>query len=113
MTKSKFCIGLFPMLAVWATLGAGCARQDIRTLEIKVPQMGSPECARIVEDAFKKVDGIEQVEIDVDQRRIFVRYDGLKMGIVNIEYHLTAAGFDANDKPGRPDARAKLPPECR
>lgn len=113
MTTAKFCIGLFSILAVFAAGGPGCARQDIRTLVVEVPQMGSPECARLVEDVFRKVDGIEQVDIDLDQRRVAVRYDGLKMGIVNIEYHLTAAGFDANDKPGRPEARAKLPAECR
>ncbi len=99
--------------AVFSVLAPGCYRQDIRTLAVNVPQMGSPECARIVQDVFNRVDGIKQVEIDVANRRISVTYDGQKMGIVNIEYHLTNAGFDANDKPGRPEARAKLPAECR
>lgn len=107
------CIGLFGAAAVLIALAAGCYRQDIRTLEVSVPQMGSPECARIVQDVFSRVDGIKEVKIDLDNRRVTVTYEGLKMGIVNIEYHLTNAGFDANDKPGRPEARAKLPAECR
>jgi len=107
------CIGLFSVLAFFLACTPGCYRRDVRTLEVRVPQMGSPECVRIVQEAFSRVDGIQQVEVDVANRRIFVTYDGLKTAIVNIEYYLTNAGFDANDKPARPEARAKLPPECR
>ncbi|HOW98019.1 MAG TPA: heavy-metal-associated domain-containing protein [Kiritimatiellia bacterium] len=113
MKTRHFCIGLFLAVTAFLAAASGCYRRDIRTLEVKVPQMGSPECARIVETVFNKMDGIEQVDIDLANRRILVKYDGLKMGIVNIEYLLTNAGFDANDKPARPEARAKLPPECR
>ena len=113
MSLRARCIEGFSVTAVLLALAAGCYRQDIRTLEVPLPQMGSPECARIVQNVFNRIDGIEQVEIDLANRRIFVTYDGLKMGVVNIEYQLTGAGFDANDKPARPEARAKLPPACR
>ena len=82
-------------------------------MEVRVPQMGSPECARIVQEVFNRVDGIEKVDIDIANHRIFVTFDGHKTAILNMEYHLTSAGFDANDKPARPEARAKLPAECR
>jgi copper chaperone CopZ len=113
MSSFTRCIVLFSSVAVFSALAPGCYRQDLRTLEVSVPQMGAPECARIVQDVFSRVDGIKEVKIDIANHRVTVTYEGLKMGIVNIEYQLTNAGFDANDKPGRPEARAKLPPECR
>lgn len=103
-----------PLLAgILLAAASSCFRQDVRNLEISVPAMGSPECARRVQEVFTRIDGIRAVQLDLPNRRIVVTYDGRKLGIKNIEYLLTAAGFEANGNPPDPQARAMLPPECR
>jgi len=92
---------------------SACFRQDIRTLDVQVPQLRSEACAGFVRDAFHRVDGVEAVELMVSEHIVRVRYDARKMGIKNIEYLLTAAGFEANGQAPDPDARAKLPEGCR
>lgn len=110
MTQLRCKVFSFVVSLVFA---AGCYRQDVRTIEIAVPQMKSDECAQLVRQALAGVDGIEAVVPDVPNRRVLVTYNALKLAKVNIEYHLTDAGFDANDKPAKAEMRAKLPSDCR
>ncbi len=98
------------LLLAWAT---GCFRQDIRTLEVKVPQMKSPECSKVIQDALSRIEGIRSAQPDVAQRVIVVTYDSKKLAIRNIEFLIAGVGFDANEEPGKPDAKVKLPEGCR
>ncbi|MBN1268490.1 MAG: heavy-metal-associated domain-containing protein [Kiritimatiellae bacterium] len=96
-----------------SAFAAGCYRQDIRTLIVDVPQMRSTECVKIVQNALSSVDGILTVQPDVSSHTLAVTYDSRKLGIKNIEYVITAAGFDANQSPGKPEVRDQLPESCR
>jgi hypothetical protein len=55
----------------------------------------------------------DRVLTDLAQRRVTVTYDSLNMSLKNIEACIADSGFTANTIPARPDAAAKLPPECR
>ncbi len=106
---------------IHATLGlallvaAGCFRQDIITTEISIPQMGSSACQNAVMRALGRLDheAIVKAEFDIDQRIARVTYDSRRVGLKNIEFVITAAGFDANDEQADEESRRQLPEACR
>lgn len=110
MERKIFALAAGTLAMLWA---AGCFRPDIRTIAINVPQMDGPDCVKIVQDALGSVEGIISAQPDTATRTIAVTYDARKLGIRNVEFVIAGAGFDANDIPGRPEARQKLPPPCR
>jgi P-type Cu+ transporter len=99
--------------AVAAFLTCGCFRQDIRTLVVKVPQMKSADCCKIIQGGLSRVEGINSAEPDFEKRTITVTYNSTKLSIKNIEFLIAGAGFDANDEVGKSEAKAALPPGCR
>jgi copper chaperone CopZ len=102
------------MMAIAAVaLTVGCYRQDVRAVVVKVPQMKSADCEKLVQESLRSTEGIKAVVIREDHRSVEVTYEALKLGIKNIEHSIAAAGFDANDTPGLVEARAKLPEGCR
>ncbi len=107
---AKYALLLFLPLLV-----AGCFRQDILTVDISVPQMGSPECRRLVMQALGNLeqDAIIRADFNLETRTATITYNSMRLALKNIEYALTHAGFDANDEIASDEARAQLPEECR
>jgi copper chaperone CopZ len=102
------------MMVLMVALGVVACRQvDIRTKTIKVAQMKSESCEKIVVAALAKTDGILAEQITVAQGQVTVTYDSMKVGLKNLEFTIAAAGFDAGETPADAKARAALPPECR
>ena len=87
-------------------------RDDLRVITFDVPALASPECQSVLLQALKGVKGIE-VTPDVEARKLQVSYQSRVLEAKNIEYSITAAGFDVNDSPGDPAAKQKLPAPCR
>ncbi len=108
----KNLISLTLLLGILFT-GTGCYRQDIRTVVFNVPQMGSPECIKIIQDGLSAVEGIQSAQPDLTMRTIAVTYNSTKLSIKNIEYVMTGVGFDVNESKARPGTREKLPAACR
>ncbi|MCS6771143.1 MAG: heavy-metal-associated domain-containing protein [Kiritimatiellae bacterium] len=112
-TLRKTCL-FAPAIGLAAILFAiGCFRQDQRTITIRVPQMRSPACYALIQEALKKIEGIKSTRPDYEKRTVDVTYDALKLAIKNIEFVIAATGFQANDIEPPPDARARLPEDCR
>lgn len=112
MRQSLFllCVGiLMPVLV------AGCFRQDVLTVDISIPQMGAPECRRLVLQALGGLeqDAIIRADLNIQTRVATITYDSRRLALKNIEHAITAAGFDANEEEAPPDAREALPAECR
>lgn len=110
MHKLRHLIALTCLTALAST---GCFRLDHRTITVKVPQMKSPECYAILQETLKSVEGIESTRPDYEARTLDVSYNALRMGIKNIEFVISNAGFTANDTEAPPEARQKLPEGCR
>jgi copper chaperone CopZ len=95
-------------------LSTGCFRKEVVTLVVKVPQMKSQECSRIILNALQgPIDGIITATPDLNNRTIAVTYDSTKLATKNIEFVIAGVGFDANDIPAKPEARKALPAGCR
>lgn len=105
-------VWLFPVLTC-LLLCSACFRQDKRTITVSVPQLASTDCLSIIQTSAKQVEGIEQVTGNLEAKTVDVTYNAMKLGIRNIEFIIAKAGFDANDTPATPQARAALPEGCR
>lgn len=109
--RSRILFAAFAL--IFALYGTGCFRPDIRTVEFTVPQAGSSECVAIIQGALGSVEGLVLAEPNLQTRTIAVTYDSRKLAIKNIEFVITAAGFDCNDSKAKPEARKKLPTKCQ
>jgi copper chaperone CopZ len=95
-----------------AAVAGGCRQQDFRTAEVRVPNVINGACEKRVRDALAPLKGIEMNLVGVTNGVLYVRYDSMQLGLKNIEHAVKDAGFDANEFPADPAARAKLPKEC-
>ncbi len=95
---------------------AGCFRAVIRTCEIHVPQMRTPEATQFVARVLSaKFDTnlLIRVETDLERRIVRVTYNSERVAKRNFERALVVEGFDANDLRAASEARAKLPAELQ
>ncbi|HMO51400.1 MAG TPA: heavy-metal-associated domain-containing protein [Kiritimatiellia bacterium] len=91
----------------------GCFRNDQRVVTFNVPQMQAQECLNFLSGRLRGAEGVEDVRGDFTAGTVTVTFNGLKLALKNIEFIIAEAGFDVNDTPGAPDARAALPVPCR
>lgn len=96
-----------------ALLYTGCFRNDIRVGEYLVPNMTAQACLDVLTARLKAVEGVQDVKADFSTGTVYVTFDGLKAALKNIEFVIAGTGFDVNDTPGAPEAKATLPPGCR
>lgn len=107
-TLIKKCI-LLSLLAV----SAGCFRNDIRTETFKIEQLRNDESVKLAGQALRSVEGILEVQGDINTRTLIVKFDGLKSQLKNVEYAIVKAGFDLPNWPAQPADKAKLPEALR
>lgn len=98
--------------ALAALVFAGCRQRDIRVAIVKVPTVVNAACEARVLESLRPLKGIRLDTIAYTNGVLYVHYDSMMLGLKNIEHAIKDAGFDANEFPGEPDARAKLPKEC-
>ena len=112
--KAFVWIGLAALLA----LGAGCFRNPVSIIELKIPAMKTEACSQAVQVAVSRLGtgeggAIHDIRIDVAAQTAWVTYDNVRLGRRNIEVAVRNSGFAVNDLPANEEARAKLAPECR
>lgn len=99
-------------LAIMA-LFTGCFRNDRRTGEFHVPMMQTPECLSYLSGKLGVAEGVEHVTADFATQKVIVTFNGLKLALKNIEIIIAEAGFDVNERPASPSAKASMPAPCR
>jgi hypothetical protein len=123
-TRNSWLRGAFWLLAL-AT--AGCFRENVVTITVRVPQLATADQAAAISNALRQVetaeplnasrsgmmDGLRAVHCDLIQHAVRVTYDTRKLARKNIEYRISDAGFDANEIPARARAPAAPTPEPR
>lgn len=114
---NKKTAGWFGSVLVLA-LAAGCFRNTVSTIELKIPAMKSEGCAQAVEAAVARLGtgpegAIHDIRVDPAARTAWVDYNNVRLGRRNIEVAIRNSGFAVNDLPANEEARAQLAPECR
>lgn len=102
---------IFILLAMLCA--SACFRQDIKTFTVETPQMKNRDCAEIIANAVRSIDGVRKVETHMPDRSVEVTYNSLKLAEKNVEIAISRAGFDANSILAKPKSRKRLPEELK
>lgn len=97
-------------------LSAGCFRNSVSKIELKIPAMKTEACSQEVQAAIGRLGGegaISDIAPNLESQTVWVTFDNVRLGRRNIEVVVRNAGFAVNDLPADEEARAKLPAECR
>jgi copper chaperone CopZ len=100
-------------LATGLAFFTGCFRNDRRTMDFNVPALTTQECLTYLSGRLRANEGVENVQADFQTGTVTVTFNGLKLALKNIEIIIAEAGFDVNERPGEPAARAAMPAPCR
>ena len=104
------------MLAAMAFSVSSCSvrpREDVRFVEYSVPGLAGPECSQELLRVVSRVEGVINATPDTTNRTVLVNYDSRVTAQKNIEHAIAAGGFDVDDTPADPQAKAKLPASCQ
>jgi mercuric ion binding protein len=102
-------------LFILAVLVSGCQRNKPKTdvTVIRVKSVVCKKCVETITKALYNVEGVKDVEVDLEKKIATVTYVPLQTNIQTLEVTITDAGYDANDRPRDPDAYAKLDDCCK
>ncbi len=87
--------------------------QKTKTTTISLPSLQCSICVVTITKALNKHDGILKVKINKAKKTAKITYDSDKISVAEIENAITAAGYDANEKPADPAAYEKLHGCCK
>lgn len=85
----------------------------LETTTIRASTMVCGQCEKIIKKAVYAVEGVKEVEVDLDAKTVMVRFVPLQTNVQTLERAITDAGYDANDQKRNPDAYANLPECCK
>jgi copper chaperone CopZ len=88
-------------------------KQPLETATIKASSMVCGTCAKTIEKAVYAVEGVKEVNVDVKEKMVEVKFVALQTNVQTIESAISEAGYDANGRKRNPDAYEKLPACCK
>lgn len=80
---------------------------------VHIPSVQCNMCKKNITIALKKIDGVNEIDINVDGKVANIMYDKNKTNVSSIENAITGAGYQANDKIADPTAYEKLDDCCK
>lgn len=113
---------LLPVLLAAALCAGGCRVRDVRTAELRVPDVSNEARLRVAEAALARLprsrlhdgkadeDCLKVLGMNFETGVMTVRYDSMKVGTKNLEAALSDAGFETPTFPANEEARKRLPP---
>ena len=81
--------------------------------EIKTPTLQCASCEVTVTKAVEKVEGVQSVSADTDNKVVKVAYAEGVIQVGDIETAIAKSGYQANDKKADAEAYKKLPECCK
>lgn len=90
-----------------------CSTAETRTAKINVPTAQCMMCANNIDKALKKVDGVTEVNVDMDVKVVSVTYDATRTDVAKLEQAIAGAGYRANQAPADSTVYASLPDCCK
>ncbi len=104
---------LADFLALCLFAVTACSTAESRTAKINVPTAQCMMCANKIDSALKKVDGVKEVNVDMDTKVVSVTYDAKRTDTATMEQAIAQAGYQANQAPADSAAYANLPECCK
>jgi copper ion binding protein len=87
--------------------------QKLETATISARSMVCGTCAKTVEKAVYRVEGVKEVNVDVKEKTVEVKFVPAQTNLETIEMAISDAGYDANNRKRNPEAYEKLQACCK
>lgn len=111
----KSILALIPVLCIAFAI-AGCVQEQTKATETAIVHVNGIQCNMCVEKIEKavgKLDGVQSVSVNLDEKQATVQYVPAKLNVAQIESGIAYAGYDANDTRRNEEAYQKLPACCQ
>jgi copper chaperone len=78
----------------------GCHCGDSRGIDhlqeitLKVAGMSCNHCKKAVEDALRMLNGVEDVQVDLDAALVTVKYNPIEVGLPELQVAIREAGYE-------------------
>ncbi len=89
------------------------AAVNLETTTISTSSIMCGMCVSTIEKAVSGVDGVETVEVNLQEKLTTVKFDKAKLDIASLEKTISEAGYDANETPRNREAYDGLPGCCK
>ncbi len=104
----------FMIVCMALILASGCeSKHDLATTVIKANSMVCGSCAKNVQKAVARVEGVKEVNVDIKTKTVQVSFLPAKTDVGMIESAITGAGYDANERKRDKEAYEKLDACCK
>ena len=104
----------FGLLALCISAFTACSSQtEANIAEIKLPTVQCGTCTNTVSKALKEVDGVVEVDVNLEKKTARVTYMSDRVSVTKLEQTVAKAGYAANSAKADPGAYAKLPGCCK
>ncbi len=108
----KHIIPIFFFLLILSS--TGCKKDDnLKTTLIKSNTIGCDHCVESIKKAVYDLEGVKEVNVDLEVKTIEVKYLPTQTNSETIEIAITRAGYNANDRKRDLDAYENLPDCCK
>jgi copper ion binding protein len=102
------------ILAAAALVISSCRpAPPLETTTISASSMVCGTCAKTIEKAVYRVEGVKEVNVDVKGKTVEVKFLPAQTNVQTIEMAISDAGYDANARKRNPDAYEKLAACCK
>jgi copper chaperone CopZ len=89
------------------------AAVNLETTTISTSSVMCGMCVTTIKKAVSAVDGVDNVEVDLEKKTTTVKFDKAKLDIAALEKSISEAGYDANETPRNREAYDGLPGCCK
>ena len=87
--------------------------QPVETTKIMAKTIVCGTCAKTIQKAVYAVEGVKEVNVDVQEKTVEVKFVPAQTNLETIEMAISDAGYDANNKKRNPGAYEKLQACCK
>ncbi len=101
------------LTALVGLLALGCGQTKAETADVSINTAICNLCANRIETAVGEMEGVNKVQVDIENQLAHVTFHSGRTSLVAIETMISDIGYSANDKPADPMGYAKLPGCCK
>src|SRR6478672_2414252 len=88
--------------------GASAQTKAVQTAKISTPTIQCDMCKKTIEDLLKRYDGVINVNVNVKQKTVTVKYITDRTNEEIIKTAIANAGYDTNEIAANPDSYKAL-----
>lgn len=65
-----------------------------REVTFKVDGMSCSHCKSVVKDALRKLDGVRDVQVELERGLVTIKYDPIEVGLPELQEAIREAGYE-------------------